>query len=315
MCPGRFTGGPDTATGRSAVISVVIPTLNRLGPLRRALRSVSRQTYRDFEVVVVNDGGTSPRHVVEEWRGEMNIALFDLEAPQGVSHARNVGVLSARGEYVAFLDDDDIFLPCHLERAYQDLSAHDADAVYGEALVGDRWMEALPRVAEHTPLKNFEFDARYLLVANFIHTGSLVVRNFADTPARFTEKLAHCEDWDMWMTLQEELGYRFRFSGACTSVYHQVALDNSTVQGAYQQSPTEFTRARAWLYTKWATDDPLIQEYRAWFREFDRRLDARIAAASPLPEHAFDRALRATHEPFRKGEQPDLAWLDPVFTT
>lgn len=295
------------------MISVVIPTVDRLGPLRRALRSVSRQTYHDFEVIVVNDGGASPHRVVEKWHGEMDVRLLELDSSRGVSHARNVGVESARGEYIAFLDDDDVFLPCHLKRAHEELSATAADAVYGGALVSCRWMETLPRDPEHAPFKNFEFDARYLLVANFIHTGSLVVRNFADTPARFTEKLAHCEDWDMWMVLQEELGYRFHFVGDCTSIYHQVTVRSSTVQAAYQQSPTEFTMARSWLYTKWATDDLLIQEYRSWFQEFDRRLDARIAARAPFPQHAFDLALRATCEPFRKGVRPDTTWLDDVF--
>lgn len=295
------------------MISVVIPTLDRLGPLRRALRSVGRQTHRDFEVIVVNDGGASPRHVVGEWHGEMDVQLLDLDSTHGVSHARNEGVRVARGEYIAFLDDDDVFLPTHLEHAHRELSSNGADAVYAGALVGSSWMEALPRRADHAPLKDFAFDARYLLVANFIHTGSFVVRNFAETPARFTEKLAHCEDWDMWMTLQEELGYRFRFAGDCTTIYHQVTRGRSTVQEAYQQSPTEFTRAREWLYTKWATDDPLVLAYRRWFREFDRRLDERIAARAPLPQHAFDRALRATHGPFLDGEEPDTAWLDAVF--
>ena len=74
------------------MISVIIPTRNRLGPLQRCLRSLRRQELKDLEVVLVNDAGASPRSVVDGWKGELVINLIELQEQRGVSAARNIGI-------------------------------------------------------------------------------------------------------------------------------------------------------------------------------------------------------------------------------
>lgn len=294
------------------MISVVIPTADRPGPLHRALRSLARQTLTDFEVIVVADGDQSSAPVVDRWSTELRMTLLQVASPRGVSHARNVGLAAAAGEYVAFLDDDDVYLPSHLETAHETLQAGDADVVYAGALVSPRWIEAVPRCATGLPRKDYTFDDGFLLVANYIHTGSVVARNFASTPVRFDEQMSHCEDWDMWLALRHHLAYRFVFLGACTSVYHQVTHATSTVSAAYQTSPTPFTLARARLYDRWATSDPLVTGYRDWFQEFDRRLDTRITRHQPVPAHVYEHAVRALHPAFTAAAPADPALLDTL---
>ncbi|SDI43015.1 Glycosyl transferase family 2 [Sinosporangium album] len=293
------------------MISVIIPTADRPGPLHRALRSLSRQTLRDFEVVVIDDGLHCPRPVVDSWRHDLNVTLID-GGRQGVSHARNTGLAAARGDWVAFLDDDDVYFPHHLATAHRALQDGHADLVYGGALVSPRWIEAVPRDVGTLPRKDYPFDGRFLQVANYIHTGAVVTRNFTATPVRFDETLTHCEDWDLWLALHLGSGYRFTLLDGLTCVYHQVPHTTGAVSEAYLASPTPFTLTRAYLFAKWPSTDPLVTSYRDWFRHFDTRLDTRIEHGHPVPAHVYEHAIRNLHGPFTYASPADPSLLDSL---
>lgn len=293
------------------MISVIIPTRDRPGPLHRALRSLARQTYRHFEVIVARDGGTPVDQVVGRWQHELPITLLDTAQPRGVSHARNAALIYAQGEHVAFLDDDDVFLPQHLADAADILRRGQADAVYGQALVSPTWIEDLPRISHGLPRKDYPFDAAFLAVANTIHTGSLVIRNPSSAPVRFDETMTHCEDWDFLLALHHTAGYRFTRLNTLTCIYHQLPRPGA-VASAYQTSPTPFTRARATVYQRWPAPDRRTEAYRQWFREFDHRLDTRVAGGLPVAPHLFEHAIRSLHATFSAGREPDRTLLDQL---
>src|SRR5258708_31868127 len=96
------------------LISVIVPTFNRWPLLRQALDSVLAQSFRDFELLVVDDGSTDG--TVEELRKIGSCLRLFGTARKGVAAARNLGVSQARGRYIAFLDSDDTWLPRKLER-------------------------------------------------------------------------------------------------------------------------------------------------------------------------------------------------------
>jgi glycosyltransferase involved in cell wall biosynthesis len=96
------------------LVSVIIPTYNRAGLVRQALASVKAQTYRDFEIVVVDDGGTDDTY--EVLSADRELRVLRLPSRRGVSAARNTGISAARGEWLAFLDSDDLWLPDKLAR-------------------------------------------------------------------------------------------------------------------------------------------------------------------------------------------------------
>ncbi len=296
------------------MISVVIPTADRPAHLDRALHSLAHQSLRAFEVIVVADGGTPPEQVIDSWRDRLTVTLLGVPQRRGVSHARNLGVAAASGDLLAFLDDDDVFLPDHLAVAAATLADPGVDVAYGSALVSDRWVDAAPLPADGATVlrKGYPFDPGFLLVANFIHTGSVAVRNYTGTSARFDETLWHCEDWAMWLTLHAQ-GYRFAYTGACTSVYHQVAGASGTVAAAYRRSPTPFTLARRHLYSAWPADDRWVTTYRHWITEFDARLDAAIEQGQLVPQHVFEHAIRTLYPAFTAAAPADLAHLDVLF--
>jgi len=96
---------------RPGLVSVIIPTFNRAALLGRAIKSVLDQTYRNFEVIISDDGSTdNTKEVVDHFKNP-DIRYTRNSQNRGQSHARNRGVVMAEGEYVAFLDSDDFWLP------------------------------------------------------------------------------------------------------------------------------------------------------------------------------------------------------------
>lgn len=181
--------------------------------------------------------------------------------------------------------------------------------MYGQALVSPTWIEALPRTLHGLPRKDYPFDAAFLAVANTIHTGSLVIRNPTSTPVRFDEAMTHCEDWDFLLALHHTGGYRFTRLNTVTCIYHQLPRPGA-VTTAYQSSPTPFTRARATVYQRWPAPDRRAKAYREWFREFDDRIDARVADGLPIAPHLFEHVVRGLHATFTASRAPDRTLLD-----
>ncbi len=93
--------------------SIVIPLFNKADQIRQTIKSVLGQSYRNFEVIVINDGSTDNSDVVVKKFEDQRIQLYTTEN-NGVSHARNYGVEKSNGDLIAFLDADDIWLPEHL---------------------------------------------------------------------------------------------------------------------------------------------------------------------------------------------------------
>lgn len=99
----------------SPEVSVVIPAYNRQDTIGRAIASVRAQTWQDFEIVIVDDGSTDGTAAVAERFADARIRVIRHERNCGASAARNTGIAAARGDYIAFLDSDDEWLPQKLE--------------------------------------------------------------------------------------------------------------------------------------------------------------------------------------------------------
>ena len=110
---------------REPVYSVIIPTYNRSGMLREAIRSVIDQSFQDFEILVIDDHSTDDtRNAVEEFNDD-RIQYILNDRQQGGAGTRNCGIFRAKGRWTAFLDDDDIWLPEKLEIQYNKIKEID----------------------------------------------------------------------------------------------------------------------------------------------------------------------------------------------
>lgn len=191
---------------RAPRVSVIVPTHDRPAMLKLALESLLAQTFRDFEIVVVNDAGADVQHVLaalEPAARERRISYVSHAVNRGLAAARNSGLGVARGRWVAYLDDDDRFFPEHLAILVEALEAGAARAVYSDALRvvqvrdGDGY-----RTIKRDLLYSNDFDRRRLLVNNqFPVLCMMHERACLDRVGGFDESLTSHEDWDLWLRM------------------------------------------------------------------------------------------------------------------
>lgn len=123
-----------TARRRGPLVSVITPTYNRRTLLPRALESIAKQKYPSVEMLVVNDAGESVADIAERFGAK----TIECEKNGGHGAALNAGIAQASGEYIAFLDDDDVFFPDHLSSLVEALERARGSAAHTDALMGLR---------------------------------------------------------------------------------------------------------------------------------------------------------------------------------
>ena len=114
-----------------AMISIIIPAYNTGGFILRALESIKHQTYRSYEIIVINDGSTdNTQEVAEKFAASQANMVVLYQDNKGVSNARNRGIRSAKGEFVCFLDSDDTYHPQFLEKMVTRQRETSGDIIY-----------------------------------------------------------------------------------------------------------------------------------------------------------------------------------------
>lgn len=170
---------------------------NRIDLLRRAVRSVLRQTFSEFELLIVDDGSTDDLAGAIESFEDPRVVLIRHEVNRGVAAARNTGIRNARGKYVAFLDSDDVWLPQKLQRQLQFMETAGSDirlscTAYKLIDRYDRTVESRHSPARITQ-KQMAFGCR-------LSPGSTMIaeRSLFETVGPMDETLIRLEDWD-WL--------------------------------------------------------------------------------------------------------------------
>lgn len=186
------------------LISIVIPAYNAEKYIAATLDSVRAQTFRDYEVIVVDDGSTDRSF---EIAGCFDGVFRIRQNNRGAATARNVGIGAARGEYIAFLDADDLWMPAKLERQVSYLEENPQTAwIYCDAYVFNSASgRTRCRIGERMRLHKGEI-LRELLLRCFIPSATPVVRRTALLEAGlFDERREHRigEDWSLWLRLAE----------------------------------------------------------------------------------------------------------------
>jgi len=177
------------------MISVIIPIYNQAEKLGRTLESLNKQTYRDLEIIIVNDGSTdNPEKVFTDFlaANQTELSFYFLnQENKGAPAARNNGARNAKGDYFFFCDADAVLEPDALESLLSALSAvPTASYAYSSFKWGSRLFKGRP------------FDAAQLKKAPYIHTMALIRR--ADFPETGWDiSIKKFQDWDLWLTMLE----------------------------------------------------------------------------------------------------------------
>ena len=180
-------------------VSVIIPTYNSAHYVTEAVDSVLGQSYRDFEIVVIDDGSTDDTRSVMSRYGS---PVRYLRQPNGgVAEARNRGIEESRGRYVAFLDADDTWAPNKLEQQVEALRNDPGrKACYTAVTVTDADLTPVSVTRSRRRGRAME-DLLYL--GNVVGTPSTVIceRALLQSAGGFDLSLSQCADWDMWIRL------------------------------------------------------------------------------------------------------------------
>lgn len=184
----------------TSFVTVVIPTRNRSGFLRAALRTVLGQQDVGIQLIVVDEGSTDDTAAMVGAFGDRRIELVRHATPLGVSTARNHGIELATGEWVAFLDDDDLWSPEKLASQVTAMRRDDRGWAYAGSVTVTNGLEILAG----SPVPSASETVARLPWRNMVPAGAsnvIVRRELLRSTGNFDETLIHMADWDLWIRL------------------------------------------------------------------------------------------------------------------
>jgi len=186
-----------------AKISVVIPCYNHAHFLELAVKSVTNQTYHDYEITIINDGSTDNTHEVAARLLSSNIKCV-FQNNRGLSAARNTGISHSSGDYLVFLDADDELETTFFERCLHEISNDPSAMLAGVYCLGffiDEEGNTLPSLAGSNVVPPPEFRNR--IVEGRLHPvhAAMLHRRIINELGGFDHTLTSLEDWDYWLRI------------------------------------------------------------------------------------------------------------------
>jgi GT2 family glycosyltransferase len=232
-------------------VSIIIPCFNGSTTLKETLDSVLEQTHSGWEAIVVDDGSTdsSPEVIAEYLRRDGRFKAI-RQANQGLAGARNAGLAQANGEFVVFLDADDLLRPGMVERLMKRLLGDPALAV---AHCGWIYADSEARdLSSRVTLSTGELLFDRLAHGNLFPCHSLMLRrSLFEATGDFDARLRHCHDWDLWVRVART-GARFGLVSAYLVVYRMTRVSMS-------RSPLTFFEAGAEVLRRSHGRDPRVR--------------------------------------------------------
>lgn len=192
----------------SPLVTVYIPTRNRRAFLDVALSSVFNQSYKNIEIIVVDDGSTddTEQYCLSLQRKHHNLKYFRLTQPRGACYARNIAINNAHGEYITGLDDDDSFFPNRIELLLRTMLDNNVSFVCSSYMLdfGDRF--------EYDKVKDELITIDKLLEANTVGNQVLTKTDYLRNIGGFDESFVAWQDYDMWVRLVISRGVGIRIA-------------------------------------------------------------------------------------------------------
>lgn len=184
------------------LVSVIIPSYNSGEYLNEAIESVVNQTYRNLEIIVVNDGSSDDtEEIAKEWqRKDKRIRYLKHSRNKGLSTARNTGIKNSKGEYIAFLDADDIWLPQKLSLQIKKVQGPGADLVFSNWYIWEPERNTKIIAFQVDPTQDKKSLLHSLVKRNFGSPSTVFLRKSSlEKVGLFDESLNSSEDYDLWL--------------------------------------------------------------------------------------------------------------------
>lgn len=196
----------------TGLVSVLLPVFDRTVELEKSIHSILFQSYSNLELVIVTDG--SPKetfNIVERSRCDNRVRIIHFGDNSGTAvRGRNVGILSARGDYIAFQDSDDIAEPDRLEASVKALEESDADIIYGGWRAKVEADRADVSVRDGETFLPYPFSVKDLFRNNRIcHSTVMMRRGVFDDIGGYKSQMRFREDHELWLRAAY-YGYRFQ---------------------------------------------------------------------------------------------------------
>lgn len=181
-------------------VSVIVPTHNCAGYLSSCIESALSQSFRDFELIIVDDGSDDDTAgVIETYRSERRLLYIRKEKRGGLPSARNSGIAIARGDLIALLDADDVFLE---EKLAKQVFFMDKNKKYGISYTNEVYYKEDTGAEVLSGRYRFTGDVFYFLKrCNFITASTIMIRSGIMRANLFNESLEGHEDWEMLLRI------------------------------------------------------------------------------------------------------------------
>jgi len=229
------------------LVSILVPTYNRRNFLPTAINSLLTQSYKNIEVIVVNDAGEDVSDIIKQF-DDKRIKYFVNEKNLDLAGTRNVALKHSTGDYISLLDDDDFYLQYAIEFRLGKMKQLNADVVY---------TRALQNILEKTENGQYHLKHRQLYWDSPFNKDLILVQNVApcccpmfsrkaweNTNYWFKEDLTTSEDWDFWVHLSRKYDFHELKLVDCECTFR---TDNSQMTG----SRKGYTDHLPELYREW----------------------------------------------------------------
>lgn len=249
----------NSSTLEKSLVSVIIPTKDRPEMLPQAIQSVLNQTFTELEIIVVNDGGVDVQSVISCLNTRGNIVYKKHDHALDRSAARNTGIRAARGKYIAYLDDDDIYYPNHIETLVKFLENSEYKIAYTDAVMAQQEKQNGEYVTINRSVPySLDFDKEKILVSNCTPNLCLMhEKSCLDEVGLFDETLSTHEDWDLIIRLSRQFDIAHIKETTCEFTQRNDCTNTST------NNRVDFPRTREIIYNRYrqyAEANPTILE-------------------------------------------------------
>ncbi|MEN6625975.1 MAG: glycosyltransferase [Candidatus Sumerlaeia bacterium] len=237
------------------LVSVVIPAYNSEAMVGRAVKSVLSQDYSPLEVIVVDDGSSDGTAAAAEALGDSRVRVI-RQTNAGPAAARNRGIRESNGEFIAFIDADDEWLPEHLRKSIEMFaSSPDAGLVY--SLIDDRLENGEREIYGERWERNRLFDRVFWPSAKMVTSGVVLRKAALEKVGLFDETLHSREDHDLFIRagecfatreLPEPLTIKYRHGNQISSLTKDEAAEAdyfNVIERAFARDPARYEPARA----------------------------------------------------------------------